>query len=155
VPIFASLQTGQLTYASLTTQYPTYNDMNFMYGDLRSRAIDQTGGIRTVDHALYIYNGLPGEASLTTHDFGDRESLFQVTSIKPQYSIYPESGATIQPLNQKRRVGTPVPGAVRSLRSNGRFDVENTALLQRYKHTSLSECEIVGCEAMIEYAGEA
>lgn len=155
VPVFASIQTGQLTYASLTEQYPTYGDMDFLYGDLRSRAIDQTGVIRTSDHGLYFYNGQPGRASHTTHDFGDRVSLYQVTQIQPHYSIYPEAGATMQPLNQKRRVGAPVAGAARPLKDNGAFDMENTARLQRYKHVGESEYEIVGADVAIEYAGEA
>lgn len=154
VPIFSSVQTGQLTWAALVALYPTWDDWSFLYGDLRSRAVDQTGIISAADHGLYFYNGIPGQAMFTTHDFGDRENLYQVTEIQPQYSIYPEDGATIQPLNQARRVGTPVAGTARAITSVGTFDVNNTARLQRWKHVSESECEVVGIVANCDFAGE-
>lgn len=156
MPVFGAIQTGQITYASLTETYPTYGDMDFLYGDLQSRTVDISGAFRHSDHALYLYNGQPGQASFTTHDFGDRESLYQVTRLKPHYEIYPADGATIQPLNQKHRPGqTPVPGPTKTLSSDGAFNVHNTALLQRYKHVGLSEFEVTGIDAAVEYAGES
>lgn len=155
MPFFSTIETGQLTYAVLTETYPTYADMDFFYGDLQSRTNEISGAIRSSDHGLHLYNGAPGEASFITHDFGDRENLYEVTQIRPQYEIYPEAGATIQAYNQRLPGKTPEAGPSRDLSSDGTFDIMNTARLQRYKHTGNSEYEITGLEVQIEYAGES
>ena len=153
-PLFSTIETGQLTYSVLTTLYPTYAAMNFDYGDLQSRTNEQASAIRNDDHALHIYNGNPGEASLTTHDFGDRDNMFQITGVRPHYEIYPDS-ATLQPLSQLKKSGTaPVAGTARAISDDWEFNFINTARMQRLKHVSQGECEMTGLEAAIGYGGD-
>jgi hypothetical protein len=155
MPVFSVIPTVETTYDALTTRYPTYGAMNFMYGDLHGGITEISGAFRASDHALCLYNGQPMSSSFTMHDFGDRENLYQVISLKPHYEIYPVEGATIQPLNQRLPGTALTPGNARPLASDGHFNVFNTALLQRYKHIGFSEYEITGIDAQIEYAGEA
>jgi hypothetical protein len=154
-PIFTAVPTGQLTYALLTTTYPTYNDMDFMYGDLQSRTVDISAAFRTSDHALHLYNGTPGRSSFTTHDFGDRRSLYEVSGVRPHYEKFPEAGATLQPLNTRVPGKEPVAGDECELSDDGSFDFLNTARLQRFKHVGRSEYEITGLDVLVEYAGDA
>ena len=153
-PLFSTIETGQLTYGVLTTLYPTYADMNFDYGDLQSRTNEQRAAIKNSDHALHIYNGNPGEASLTTHDFGDGVNMYQIEQARPRYEVYPES-ATLQPLTQLKKPGTaPVAGAAVALDDDAKFDLINTARAQRLKHVSQGDCEMTGINVGIEYAGD-
>lgn len=155
VPVFSSIQTGNLTYADFTATYPTYADVEGLrYGDLRSRAIDLSGVIKSADHGLYLYNGAPAGGYVTSHDFGDRHNMYQVTRLRPQFSVYPQSGAILEVLSQYRPGDAPVAGPVVNLSSDGWFNFRNTSRLQRFKITALSEMEITGVEAMVDYAGE-
>ena len=63
-------------------------------------------------------------------------------------------GATCQPLNQNKAGLAPVNGTVKSISDDGWFNVRNTALMQRFKITGLSEFETTGLETQMDYAGD-
>lgn len=153
MPVFSPIPSGRLTYDSLTKTYPTYGDMNFFYGDLKDRSVEVSAAFKASDHGLYIYDGFGGQSYFVSNDFGDRESLYQVTMVRPHYQLAPADGATIQALNQSAPGETPVAGPSASLKS-GKFDLINTARLQRFKHIGNSDYEIVALEVDAEFAGE-
>lgn len=154
-PVFAAVETGTLTYASFTDTYGTYGGITpgLTYGDLRSRNNDISGAFN-LDHALYLYNGAPGSSYITTHDWGDRHNMYQVTRVRPFFSIRPEQGATVYVYNQYNPGSTPVLKLSKSMSDDDWFNFVNTARLQRFKIVFNSEMEITGTQAMVEYAGE-
>jgi hypothetical protein len=155
-PIFATVQLNPLTYGSFTTQYTSYGAIptGLRYGDLRDRNTD-TNAVFKSDHATYTYDGSPGLASVTTHDFGDRHNLFTLFQMTPQFGFQPVQGASLDVLAQRLPGTTPQNVLNTSLTPNGWFDCLNTARLQRLKVSMISEGEIIGVAADIEYGGEA
>jgi len=155
-PIFGVAQVGGLTYGDFTTTYPTYASIppGMKYGDLRETTSDVTAAF-TPDHYLKLFNGSPGPAYVTTHDFGDRHSKYLLTRVQPQFSMYPDPAvARLDVLAQEHPGSEPLNVKTASLAPNGWFDVLNTARLQRLKMTFDSEAEIVGVAVDITYAGE-
>ena len=155
LPAFRPLETGHLTYDKWTTTFPTYGGITAgtLYGDLKSRVNSISGAVRSSDQFLHLYNGA-STGFVTSHDFGDRHSQYMCNRVKPWFSLFPTSGATLQPLNQQKDGTTPVGGATKNISDDGWFNIRNTALLQRYKITGLSDFEIEGIDAQMEYAGE-
>lgn len=155
IPIYAAIQTGALTYDILTTLYPTYGDFDgTVYGDFQSHSIENSGAIRASDHHLCLYTGAPAPATITTHDFGDYENMYEVSNVKPRFAIYPEDGASLTPLNQNRPGETPVAGLSTDLSWDGRFNVRNTARLQRFQINLESDAEILGVDVECGFAGD-
>lgn len=151
IPIFATVKTGQLTYGSLASTFLTYGDLTGLYGDINARTVD-ISGIFQNDHALYIFNGMPGESYITTHDLADRDNFYECMRVRPYFVIAPSS-ARLQAYNQIDPGTEPTLGASANL-YKGRFNFRNNSRLQRFKITAEDEMEIVGFKALIEFSGE-
>ena len=159
MPVFTPTRvSGGLTYGSFTARYATYAAAKAAtpsYGDLRPQNEDVSGAFGA-DHALKTYNGDPGLSFITTHDLGDRHSMYQVTRVRPEFSIYPQTAIGTAQVIAEYVPGKPVTtlGLTRPLSTDGWFNLVSTKRLQRFKLAFQSDFEIIGFEAMAEYAGE-
>jgi hypothetical protein len=153
-PIFNTLQVGGLTYGAFGTRYGTYGGIpQQTYGQLRAQN-QRIPGVIATDHSLQIYNGESINSSLTTHDFGDRHNMFQVTRLRPQFAVYPRSG-TLQVMKQYiPGVSSGPPQTLFPLSSDGWFNFISTARLQRFQMNFPGDYEICALEAEADYAGE-
>ena len=109
MPVFTPTRvSGGLTYGNFTARYATYAAAKAAtptYGDLRPQNEDVSGAFGP-DHSLKVYNGEPAVSYLTTHDLGDRHSMYQVTRLRPEFSIYPRSGTgTVEVIGSTFREG--------------------------------------------------
>ena len=155
IPIFSAIETGALTYDTLTALNPTYADFDgSMYGDYVSQSIEVSGAIRMSDRKLALYNGSAGAWMLTSHDFGDYYNKFQVTRVRPRFLVKPSS-ATLRPLNQNNEAGiASTEGPATTISAFGNFDLQNTARMQRFRINSSNDAEISGMDVLVDYAGE-
>lgn len=154
VPLFSAVRTGALTYAAIGALYPLYSSFSGMiYGDLRSRSIDHSAGVRAVDHKLALFNGDPGEASVTTHDWGDYANVWNMTRLKPSFHLLPALGAQVWPITQAVTGGARVTLPPTTITPDGNFDLRVSARMQRDKIVFNSDAEIIGVKAEIGYAG--
>lgn len=157
IPIFTPIQTGSLTYDSLTTLYPTYGDFDgLLYGDLQSQSNEVSGAIPVTGKLLSLYNGVASPGMITTHDLGDHYHMWECSRVKPRFETYPANGdADVTVLNQRKPGTAPVTGINQELSEDGFFNIRNTARMQRFKMAFRDEVEITGFDADVEFAGDA
>jgi hypothetical protein len=154
ITVFSPTQTGNLNYFTYKLNHTTYADVSGLYGDLRSLAIDATGVIKTSDNALYFYTGAPGRSYVQTSAFGDRHNKFEITRLRPHFTLAPNAGASVAVFSQSKPGETAVLKLTKGISSDGWFNFRNTACLQVFKMTLESEMEIVGADVLSAYAGE-
>jgi hypothetical protein len=154
IPIFGPIKASALTYGSFTTTYPTYGAVpNITYGSLRPQSKDLSAVIGT-DHFIQAYNATPVASSITTNMFGDRHNIFLVSRLRPQFSLYPASAIVSVVKQYTPGLASPPSTLMRPISSDGWFNVMTTARLQKFKMDMGGDHEILGIEAMVDYAGE-
>lgn len=166
MPIFSSIPFSRFTYGTFQQTYATYGAIPARtYGDvLQSHASDVPAVIGT-DHVLKTYSGTPESSSFTTHFVGDRLNMFQVSRIRPEFTLYPSGGVVCNvtkqyvPGLQGRPGASPAPPGppqqlVSTLSEDGWFNLVSTARLQQFKLDFTGDLEIVALELDADFAGE-
>jgi len=93
---------------------------------------------------------------IVTGDIGDRHFMWQVSRVRPGFTI--QGGQTLAPpvlntLSTYTPAGTYTTGPPIALSADGWFNVVNTARLQRLMITAFADLEIADYELQIQQAG--
>jgi hypothetical protein len=157
MPLFAPVPISRLTYGSFVSNYVTYGQIPVTtYGQLLQPRAQQSAAVIGTDGFLQTYSGTPGYSSITTHYFGDRLNMFCISRLRPEFAIYPKTGAVCAIDKQYVPGKTDsAPGGLASrLSSDGWFNLRSTARLQRFKMDFEDDFELVGLEADCDWAGD-
>lgn len=125
-------------------------------------ALNETasGFVRSVDHGVWVYGNntnIPTgaiDAFVTTGDLGDRRFMYQLTRVRPGYSIQ-RGTPTITPLNSYSPGSPYVPGTTVPLSADKWFNMNNTARLQRLRFNANRDMEMSDYELQFSQAGDS
>jgi len=146
--ICVNVRTGQWSNGSLPIEVAVAGPFAF---DVRNAS-----GIIRLDHALAIYgaNGNRTDpAFLLTGDIGERHFMYQLTRVRPGFTIV--NGTPALRTLSTYTPGSPyVTGNLVALSADGWFNFLNTARLQRLRIEVDADVEIADLELTIDQVGE-
>lgn len=155
MPIFSSVPFSRLTYGTFQGTYATYGAIPAStYGTLLQAHASSVPAVVGTDHALRTYNGVPGASSFHTHFVGDRLNMFEVSRLRPQFTIYPTGGVLLH-VHKQYVPGRsePASGLISQLSDDGWFNFRSTARLQQFHMEFQGDFEIVALEIDADAAG--
>lgn len=145
---------GGLTYDTLDTLFPTYDDLptNISYDSPFWNAGQPTTAIFDVNHDVLSLSGIPENSSFTTGDYGDDYNFYLLQRVKPRWLTKPTS-ATMTNYYKDSEGDALVTDATTNM-SQSRFDVLRSGRWHRLQFDMVGPYELNMIDIQYQRDGE-
>ncbi len=156
-------RTGKWAFGRLSIETPLVGEA--VNPEAGPNATNPATGVVLTDHSLNIFDDAVGLAPVssvyvTSHDFGDRQLVYQCRRVMPGFSLRPVPGATgapaarLIPYTSMVAGQTPAAGSAVPLSDDGWFNFVTSARLQRFRIEMFGPAEITHGWAELNPTGE-